>query len=188
MNPIPAASLLLVLALAPGAVLAKAADRNQTLSVDAGGSDCSVSNEQLPCLFTNGVTISQGTLEIQASRADVRRYGGEFQRVILTGGPVKMKQQMDDGGWVDATAAQADYNMPNDTVVLTGNAVVNQPGRGRMEGERIVYNMSTGQVQGGGEGQGRVRMQFEPRNRQPAQPAATPAAQPAAQPATEGGR
>ena len=61
--------------------------------------------------------------------------------------------------------------MPNDTVVLTGGAVVNQPGRGRMEGERIVYNMASGQVQGGGEGQGRVRMQFEPRNRSQATPA-----------------
>ena len=171
MRPIPAARLLLLaIALVPVAASAKSSDRNQTLSVDAGGSDCSVSNERLPCLFTNGVTITQGTLEIQATRADVRRSGGEFQRVILTGGPVKMKQQMDDGGWVDATAAQADYNMTSDTVVLTGDAIVNQPGRGRMEGQRIVYNMSSGQVQGGGEGQGRVRMQFEPRNR----PAAAP--------------
>lgn len=176
MNRIPAASLLLLAALAvPMAATAKSADRNQPLDVDAGASDCSVSNEQLPCLFTSGVTISQGTLEIQATRADVRRRGGEFQRVILNGAPVRLKQQMDDGGWVDATAAQADYNMPSDTVVLTGNAVVNQPGRGKMEGQRIVYNMSTGQVQGGGEGQGRVRMQFQPRNPQPA--TQTPAAQ-----------
>ena len=172
MNRIPAASLLLLAALAvPMAATAKSADRNQPLDVDAGASDCSVSNEQLPCLFTSGVTISQGTLEIQATRADVRRRGGEFQRVILNGAPVRLKQQMDDGGWVDATAAQADYNMPNDTVVLTGGAVVNQPGRGRMEGERIVYNMASGQVQGGGEGQGRVRMQFEPRNRSQTAPA-----------------
>lgn len=172
MRPTPVASLLLLaLSVAPVAAIAKSSDRNQPLSVDAGGSDCSVSNEKLPCLFTNGVTITQGTLEIQATRADVRRTNGEFQRVILNGAPVQMKQQMDDGGWVDATAAQADYSMPNDTVVLTGGAVVNQPGRGRMEGQRIVYNMSTGQVQGGGEGQGRVRMQFEPRSRQ--QPAAT---------------
>jgi len=180
MNRIPAASLILVAALAvPMGAAAKSSDRNQPLDVDAGASDCSVSNEQLPCLLTSGVTINQGTLEIQATRADLRRRGGEFQRVILNGGPVRMKQQMDDGGWVDATAAQADYNMQSDTVVLTGNAVVNQPGRGKMEGQRIVYNMSTGQVQGGGEGQGRVRMQFQPRNPQPAQPQA---------PAAQGGR
>ncbi|NYZ63647.1 lipopolysaccharide transport periplasmic protein LptA [Luteimonas deserti] len=177
MSTLPVARLLLLAAaLVPLAVVAKSSDRNQTLGVEAGASDCSVSNERLPCILSGGVTITQGTLQIDATRADLRRANGDFQRVILTGGPVRMKQQMDDGGWVDATAAQADYNLPNDTVVLTGNAVVNQPGRGRMEGQRIVYNMSTGQVQGGGEGQGRVRMQFEPRNRQPAQtpPAGTP--------------
>jgi len=179
MNRIPAASLLLLAALAvPIGAAAKSSDRNQPLDVDAGGSDCSVSDERLPCLLTSGVTITQGTLEIQATRADLRRNSGEFQRVILNGGPVKMKQQMDDGGWVDATAAQADYNMTSDTVVLTGNAVVNQPGQGKIEGPRIVYNMSTGRVQGGGEGQGRVRMQFQPRNQTPAQPA----------PAAQGGR
>lgn len=169
MNRTPVASLLLLAALAvPMGAAAKSSDRNQPINVDAGTSDCSVSDERLPCLLTSGVTITQGTLEIQATRADLRRSNGEFQRVILNGGPVKMKQQMDDGGWVDATAAQADYNMPSDTVVLTGNAVVNQPGQGKIEGQRIVYNMSTGRVQGGGEGQGRVRMQFQPRNPQPA--------------------
>jgi len=182
MNRIPAASLLLAAALiVPFGAAAKSSDRNQPIDVDAGGSDCSVSNEQLPCLLTGGVKITQGTLEIQSTRADVRRSRGEFQRVILAGGPVKMRQQMDDGGWVDATSAQADYNMQTDTVVLTGSAVVNQPGQGKIEGERIVYNMSTGQVQGGGQGQGRVRMQFQPRNQgqQPAQQTA---------PATRGGR
>ena len=99
MSPLPAARLLLLaIALAPALAAAKSSDRNQTLSVDAGGSDCSVSNEALPCLFTNGVTITQGTLEIQATRADGRRRSGEFQRVILTGGPGRMKEQMADGG------------------------------------------------------------------------------------------
>ena len=57
MNRIPAASLLLIAALAlPNAVLAKASDRNQPIDVDAGSSDCSVSDERLPCLLTSGVT------------------------------------------------------------------------------------------------------------------------------------
>ncbi|MCD9029271.1 lipopolysaccharide transport periplasmic protein LptA [Luteimonas sp. BDR2-5] len=172
MTRLPASLLLLAAFALPMGVAAKTSDRNQTLGVDADASDCST-NERAPCIFTGNVEIRQGTLEIHAARVDVRRSNGEIQRTILTGSPVRLKQQMDDGGWVDATAAQADYNLPTDTVVLTGNAVVNQPGKGRIEGQRIVYNMSTGQVQGGGEGQGRVRMQFEPRNRQPAQDNAT---------------
>lgn len=179
MNRIPAASLFLVVALVvPMGAAAKSSDRNQPLGVDADSSDCST-DERAPCLFSGSVEITQGTLEIKAARVDVRRSNGEIQRTLLTGSPVRMKQQMDDGGWVDATAAQADYTLSNDTVVLTGNAVVNQPGQGKIEGQRIVYNMSTGRVQGGGEGQGRVRMQFQPRNQTPAQ---SPA------PAAQGGR
>ncbi len=168
MNPTPASLLLLAALVLPMGAMAKSTDRNQTLGVDADSSDCST-DERAPCIFTGSVEISQGTLEIRANRVDVRRSNGEIQRTILTGSPVRMKQQMDDGGWVDATAAQADYSLPTDTVVLTGNAVINQPGKNRIASQRIVYNMSTGQVQGGGQGQGRVRMQFEPRNRQPAQ-------------------
>ena len=67
---------------------------------------------------------------------------------------------------MNATAAQVDYDLQQDTVVFTGSAVVKQPGQGNMASERIVYNMRTGQVQAGGE-KG-VHLQFEPRNRTPA--------------------
>ena len=91
---------------------------------------------------------------------------GDIQSARLTGSPVKLRQEMDNGGTLNATAAQVDYDMRQDTVVFTGGAVVQQPGRGSTAGERIVYNMRPGQVQGGGgENGGRVTLQFEPRNR-----------------------
>ncbi|MDN5782816.1 MAG: lipopolysaccharide transport periplasmic protein LptA, partial [Luteimonas sp.] len=107
--------------------------------------------------------------DIQSSKADVRR-GGNQQVIKLTGSPVKMKQQMDDGGWMNATAAQIDYDQNRDTVVFSGNAVVQQPSRGSISGERIVYNMGTGQVQSGAAAgaSGRVNMTFEPKNKAPA--------------------
>src|SRR3546814_16593926 len=80
-----------------------------------------------------------------------------------------MKQQMDDGGWMNATASQIDYDQNRDTIVFSGNALVKQPGRGSISGERIIYNMGTGQVQSGAAaGGGRVNMTFEPKNKAPA--------------------
>src|SRR3546814_14119050 len=80
-----------------------------------------------------------------------------------------MKQQMDDGGWMNATAARIDYDQNRDTVIFSGDAVVKQPGRGSISGERIVYNMATGQVQSGAAaGGGRVNMTLEPTNKAPA--------------------
>src|SRR3546814_20326478 len=55
--------------------------------------------------------------------------------------------QMDDGGWMNATASQIDYDQNRDTIVFSGNALVKQPGRGSISGERIIYTMGTGQVQ-----------------------------------------
>src|SRR3546814_14142935 len=100
--------------------------------------------------------ITQGTLDIQSAKADIRR--GDNQQVIkLTGSPVKMKQQVDDGGWMNATASQIDYDQNRDTIVFSGNPLVQQPGRGSISGERIIYNMGNGPVQTGHAAGGRRR-------------------------------
>nr|QMS48037.1 LptA, protein essential for LPS transport across the periplasm [uncultured bacterium] len=145
------------------AAVAKSSDRNQTMHVDAGGSDCTI-NDSGTCVLSGGVKIQQGTL-------DVRQVDGDPRSVKLTGSPVRLKQEMDSGELMNAIASQVDYDLAEDIIVFVGNATVQQPGRSSIAGDRIVYNMRTGQIQGGGEGSGRVRIQFEPRNK-----AATPPA------------
>lgn len=174
-----AASLLLALAAmaSVAAVQAKTSDRNQTMTTQSDRTDCSV-NESAPCLLIGNVHVVQGTLDIKAAKADVRRANGDVSTVRLTGSPVQMKQQNDDGGWINATAGQIDYDMSSDTIVLTGDASVQQPGKGGITGGRIVYNTRTGQVQSGGEaGGGRVNMTFEPKNKTPAAGKGKPAGQ-----------
>ena len=172
--------LVMLSCLCAGSAWAKSSDRNQSMNVNADSSDCSL-NESRPCLLSGNVHIVQGTLDIQAAKADVRQGGGDIQSVKLTGGPVKLKQQMDDGGWMHATASQIDYDLSKDTVVFSGSANVQQPGKGSISGERIVYNMGTGQVQSGSAaGGGRVNMTFEPKNKAPAAPAKATAPKPAA--------
>ena len=88
------------------------------------------------------------------------------------------QQQGDDGGWMNATSSQVDYDLASDTVVFTGNANLQQPGRGSITGGRIVYNTGTGRVQSGGEaGGGPVSMTFEPKNKTPATTPSQPPAQ-----------
>src|SRR5690606_13936752 len=186
MNRRAASTLPLLAALAcvaAGGAWAKSSDRNKPMNVTANSSDCSV-DESKPCILSGSVHITQGTLDIQSAKADVRR-GGDQQVIKLTGSPVQMKQQMDDGGWMNATAAQIDYDQNRDTVVFSGNAVVKQPGKGSISGERIVYNMATGQVQSGAAaGGGRVNMTFEPKNKSAGNGKATPEkAEPTPEPA-----
>ncbi len=169
MTPHAAKLVLGLIAVAcAGAALGKSSDRQQTMQVQANRSDCTVTDSG-PCVLTGAVHIVQGSLVIDAARADLRQADGEIRAAKLTGSPVRLKQTMDNGGTMNATAAQVDYDLQQDTVVFTGGASVQQPGRGSIAGERIVYNMRTGQVQGGGGSEGgRVTLQFEPRNRTPA--------------------
>ena len=155
-----------------GAAFARSSDRNQPMDVAADRTDCSV-DANGPCTFSGTVHISQGTLDIRAAHADVRRGGGDIRSVKLTGSPVVMKQQLDDGATMNARAARIDYDLPADTIVLSGGAFVEQPGQSSIRSERIVYNMRTGQVQSGGEGNGRVKLRLMPKNAAPA-PAKTP--------------
>ena len=167
MSRLIASALLVAGALATGAASARSTDRTKPMDVEAGSTDCSV-DANGPCTFSGNVHITQGTLDIQAGHADVRRGGGDIRSVKLTGSPVVMKQQMDDGAMMNARASRIDYDLPADTIVLSGDAFVEQPGESSIRSERIVYNMRTGQVQSGGEGNGRVKLRLMPKNAQPA--------------------
>src|SRR3546814_16687350 len=96
----PAASTLPLLAalacMAAGGVWAKSSDRNQQMHVSAASPDCTV-DESRPCILSGSVHITQGTLDTQSAKADIRR-GANQQGLKLTGSPEKMKQPKEPGG------------------------------------------------------------------------------------------
>jgi lipopolysaccharide export system protein LptA len=142
---------------------AKSSDRNQPMNIDAGAQEGTL-DDRAPTVLSGGVTITQGTLNIKSSRAEIFSKGGDVSRAVLTGGPVVLKQQMDDGTPMTARASKVDYNMQTEIVVFTGNVNIEQP-RGTMSGQRVVYNLKTGQVNSGGEGNGRVKMTIQPKSK-----------------------
>lgn len=159
-----ALTLLLVLAAAPLTVQARSSDRGKPMEISADATDY-VLDDRRPTVLSGNVSITQGTLDIRSSRAEITQRGGEPTRAVLTGGPVKLNQQLDDGTPMSATANRVDYDLTTEVVVFTGNVDIQQP-RGSLSGDRVVYNMRTGQVQSGGKGAGRVRMRILPRNAQ----------------------
>ena len=107
-KPVLFAGLALA-AFAPGA-FARTSDRNQPLDVESNSSDCSVADDG-PCTLIGDVRLVQGTLNVRAGKAVVHRAGGDIRRVTLSGGPVQMSQELDDGSKINATAANVDYDM-----------------------------------------------------------------------------
>lgn len=164
MKALPASLLLLSLAAAyaiPTAALARSTDRSKPMDIDAGASDYSLDDSR-PTVLSGGVIITQGTLDIRSTRADITQRNGEPVRAVLTGSPVKLTQQLDDGTPMSALAGKVDYDLKTEIVIFTGNVSIQQP-RGTLSGQRVVYNMRSGQVTSGGQGSGRVKMRIQPK-------------------------
>ena len=145
-----------------GNAWARSTDRNQPMDIDAGHQSGTL-DDRSPTILSGGVHISQGSLDIRSDRAEITLADGDPTRAVLTGGPVVLNQQMDDGTPMTARANNVDYNLKTEIVVFTGDVTIQQP-RGTMSGQRVVYNLKTGNLDSGGEGNGRVKMRILPRN------------------------
>ena len=166
MNRALLASAALLLLLPVADVVAKSSDRNQAMTIDSGSQSGNMEGNGKTVLG-GGVVVTQGTLEIRSAAAEIYMADGEVSRSVFTGKQVKMKQQMDDGTWMDAQADRVEYDMKTETITFIGNYTVKSD-RGSNSGQRMVYNTKTGNMQSGGDGS-RVRTVIQPKSAQPAQ-------------------
>jgi lipopolysaccharide export system protein LptA len=156
---LPLAAAVLALAFA-GNAIARDSDRNQPMNIESDRQEGTLDGNSVNVL-TGNVTITQGSLDIRAGRADIHQRGGDVVRAVLTGNQAVLKQQMDDGSPMTAKADRIDYDMTADVIVLTGNYTVTTP-RGSTSGQRLTYNLKSGRVESGGDS-GRVRMTIQPK-------------------------
>ena len=166
MNRALLASAALLLLLPVADVVAKSSDRNQAMTIDSGSQSGNMEGNGKTVLG-GGVAVTQGTLEIRSAAAEIYMADGEVSRSVFTGKQVKMKQQMDDGTWMDAQADRVEYDMKTETITFIGNYTVKSD-RGSNSGQRMVYNTKSGNMQSGGDGT-RVRTVIQPKSAQPAQ-------------------
>lgn len=153
------------LSLSPIA-LGKSSDRNQPMDVQADSTNALMEDNSDSTLNGN-VVITQGTLEIKSDRAIIHRRSGDIDKVTLTGSPVVMKQVNDNGEPMNAQASTIVYTLSSDLILLSGSVIINQP-RGSMRGENVKYDLKTGRLDGGGDGN-RVSMRIMPKNKAPAE-------------------
>ena len=168
MRPAALSVTLLALALAAGPALARSTDRQQPMDIDANNIDALLSDDSVSTL-QGGVRIRQGSLEVDADRAEIHRKAGEIDYIVgivLTGSPARLRQVSDQGEPMDASAARIVYTISSEVMVLSGNVVITQP-RGNLRGETVKYDITTGRLDGGGDGQ-RVSMRIMPKTAAPA--------------------
>ena len=159
------ASLLLAIALGAlcaGPAAARSTDRSQPMDIQANHPSGTFDYRE-PAIISGNVKIVQGTLNIDADRAVISFRDGEASQAVLTGNQAVLKQQMDNGTPMTATADRIDYDMVADVVVLTGNYTVTTQ-RGSTSGQRLTYNLKSGQVDSGGVESGGVKMRILPKS------------------------
>lgn len=147
-------------AMVPALGWAKPSDRNQPMTIDAGAQTGNIEGSGTTTL-SGGVIVQQGTLDVRSQQGEIIMRDNQISRVIFTGSPVVLKQQMEDGSPMTATAERIDYDLVNDVVTFTGSYTIKTP-KGSNSGQKMVYNLRTGNMQGGGDGT-RVRTVIQPR-------------------------
>lgn len=153
--------LCICLALALGSLAqARETDRQKAMDITADNGHMSTAANGTTHLWGK-VQSTQGTLEIKADDAVLTQAKGDVTRAVLKGTPVYLKQDDEDGQPMTATSRNLDYDLIKKTAVFTGDVIITQP-RGVMRGERVVYDIGSGQITSGGDGT-RVRMHIEPK-------------------------
>ena len=158
--------------------LARQDDRQQPANITAKSFDATQQANGL-IHYKGNVLLTQGTLKATGALATVYLdANNSVTRVVITGSPAHIEQLDDSGNLMQGNAATLDYDNVKQIAVLTGNASVNQKGRGSAKGDQLTYNTQTSQMTGESNGDGLVQMTFLPTPK-PAGAAPSKAATPA---------
>ncbi len=158
----PGLSLLAgaILLMQTGLSMALESDRQQPLEVHADATSGTLGDGM--AVLTGNVEIRQGTLLVRADVAEVEKVEGRVRRVILTGKPVQLQQEIEEQGLVTAKALKIEYEVATGIITLSGAADVVHP-QYQVRGETLIYDMKLQHFQGnGGDGNGRIQIQLDP--------------------------
>lgn len=102
-------------------------------------------------VFLQGVIVIQGMLDICVFEVEIYLKDGEVVCVVFFGKQVMMKQQFDDGIWMDVVVDCIDYDIKIEIIILIGNYKVISV-CGINVGQCMVYNICSGEMNFGGDG------------------------------------
>ena len=189
-RPFLACGLSLLLGVAPAAGRAEKADRFKPLNVEADlPGKIDLLNQFVT--FNGNVVVTKGTMQIRASRIEVRETPDGYHTAVAIGSagkPATFRQKRDGvDEWIEGEAERLEYDGKSDTVRFVNRAAVRRL-RGATPADEITGNLVTYNaidevfsVSGGAPATpsnpgGRVRAVLTPREGTPAAAAAAAAA------------
>lgn len=152
-------STLLVLLFSGLAQAGQSTDRELPMNLKA---DTSSGNLEAGRLVLGGnVEITQGSLVIRAQSGEILQAEGRIDQANFDGAPVTIRQDVEGQGELRAEAKRLEYQVEKEVVTLIGSVKIDRP-RGSMRGERVVYNLASGDIDAGGSGS-RVELTIQPK-------------------------
>jgi len=93
-------------------------------------------------VYKGNVIITQGSLTLKGDTVNITYPNNQLTTVITTGNPATFKRYSKiDQAWLKGKAKKIEYNATNKTVLLMGDALVEQPGKHLISGPKLFYNI-----------------------------------------------
>lgn len=159
------ATLFILLLGGAGHVLALESDRQQPIEVSAEDTDGSLGDGTT--VLSGQVEIRQGSLYIQANRAEVEKSDGKVRVIRFLGQPATLEQEIEEQGLVQAEAGAITYQVGARIIELAGAADVTHP-QYQISGEMLTYDLDRQHFEGTGSTDSpddtdrRIRIRLEP--------------------------
>lgn len=139
--------LLLCLALlAPNLAPALEDDSEKPVYIEANSAHYDEKTDT--STYTGKVILIQGSLRVEADKLVAYSPGGEVQKVIAYGKPVRFWRKPKPNEEIHGTAKKAEYYLDKELIVLIGDAVVWQDGN-KYASDRIEYDQIKGLIRAG---------------------------------------
>ncbi|GHD61640.1 lipopolysaccharide transport periplasmic protein LptA [Jeongeupia chitinilytica] len=169
-----AAELSALILLTAPLAHAESADREKPMNIEADHANFDQKNNV--GVYTGNVIVVQGTMTLKADKVTVRQDADGNQFSLGDGKPVKFRQRMDTGEWVDANSLHYDYDGKTGILKLINKAWVRRDTGDEVIGDVIIYEMTTStyQAQTDGKPGSRVNITLIPKKKDASATAAKP--------------
>lgn len=156
-------NLLLVAALFAATAVSAAEGkppRSQPIQMEAD--NVTIDDQKKVSVYSGNVRLSQGDIKISADKISVFADKQRVQRLVAEGNPVTIVQARPAGD-MRGSATRMEYRVPEQSVLLTGNAELWQ-GANQFTSARIEVSLKEGLLKAAAEkkGQDRVRVVIQP--------------------------
>lgn len=120
---------------------AQIADDKQPIKISADS--LLASEKQGRSTYKGNVIIKQGSLTLKGDKVDVSHPKGKLTKVTATGNRASFKRfSTVDQAWLKGKAERIEYHALDKTVLLVGNAEVEQPGKHVITGPKLFYDIA----------------------------------------------